>query len=271
MKFAINDIIVGNRMRSVGDVSDLIESIKNIGLMNPITVVIQKKEVGGLTKDTAPILVAGQRRLQACKDLGWEEISTEVIELYDLDLEIAEIDENLIRKDLTALERKEQIARRKWIYEQKYPEARAGVAGGLARQNSATAKISAAESIAETTGYTDRSVRSDVHTIKHIPKEIRDQIRETPMADSDSDLRALARADPVVQRQAVNEYQQGEVSNLREFLNKKETPKLTEVDIALDKLAFLLVDNADEAIKHLKTLKPKAPILGKLIWRIKNS
>ena len=39
-----------------------------------------------------------------------------MVELYDLDLELAEIDENLIREDLTVLERGEQLSRRKYVY-----------------------------------------------------------------------------------------------------------------------------------------------------------
>ena len=65
------------------------------------------------------VLVAGARRLAACKQLGWTEIPATVVELYDIDLELAEIDENLIRMELTALDRAEQLERRKWIFGQK--------------------------------------------------------------------------------------------------------------------------------------------------------
>ena len=70
-----------------------------------------------------PVLVAGARRLAACKSLGWSEIPATVVELNDIDLELAEIDENLIREDLTALERGEQLLRRKWIFGQKGKES----------------------------------------------------------------------------------------------------------------------------------------------------
>ena len=74
---------------------------------------------GGIENHATPILVAGARRLEACKQLGWTEIDTNVVELYDIDLELAEIDENLIREELTALDRAEQLERRKWIFGQK--------------------------------------------------------------------------------------------------------------------------------------------------------
>ena len=46
-----------------------------------------------------------------------------MVELYDIDIELAEIDENIIREDLTALDRGEQLERRKWIFNQKGGES----------------------------------------------------------------------------------------------------------------------------------------------------
>jgi ParB family chromosome partitioning protein len=61
----INDIIVGdNRFRKdLGEIAALAESITAIGLLHPITV------------DQHNNLLAGQRRLEACKFLGLTEIA----------------------------------------------------------------------------------------------------------------------------------------------------------------------------------------------------
>ena len=109
----IEDIIIEPGKRGVGDVSALAESIDVLGLLNPVTVVIQQGHDGHSVSYDEPVLVAGARRLAASKQVGWTEIDANVVELYDLDLELAEIDENLIRMELTVLGRAEQLQRRK--------------------------------------------------------------------------------------------------------------------------------------------------------------
>lgn len=66
----IEDIRVGERHRKeLGDVGALAASIKDIGLLHPIVV----------TPDGR--LIAGERRIEACKRLGWLEIPVRVIDL----------------------------------------------------------------------------------------------------------------------------------------------------------------------------------------------
>lgn len=89
---AVELIEPGNRFRKdMGDLEPLKASIKNIGLLHPITVTSSWK------------LVAGGRRLQACRELGWTEISAKVIDVDNL-LQV-ESDENEIRKEMTASEK----------------------------------------------------------------------------------------------------------------------------------------------------------------------
>ena len=107
----LDQIIVPRGRRKPDNVEGLAESIREIGLLNPITV----------TKSLR--LVAGGNRLAAYRFLGRPEIEAKVIDLDDLDAELAEIDENLMRNELTVLERGEQFLRRKQIYVIKHPEA----------------------------------------------------------------------------------------------------------------------------------------------------
>ena len=68
MKVNIEDVKVSKRIRQdETDVTMLKESIREIGLLNPI-IINEENE-----------LLAGFRRLEACKQLGWKEIETRMI------------------------------------------------------------------------------------------------------------------------------------------------------------------------------------------------
>lgn len=271
--FAVDQIVVGDRQRIDSDVSDLAESIQVLGLLNPITVVLQREGMGGLESRDVPVLVAGLRRLRACEALGWETIQANVLELYDLDLELAEIDENIIREDLTALERGEQLERRKWIYEQKYPETRRGGDTTKPQQNE---NVSFSKNTAESIGKTERSVQMDIAAVSGIPQTLRNELRNTKSAASQADLKALSRKkdDPVLQRDAVRAVKEGKVASLREALKDDKAPTKSQADAALDQLARYMVElGADpERLKILfAPLKKKNPMCNKLLWRLRQS
>jgi hypothetical protein len=70
---AINEIIVGHRhRRDLGDVDGLARSIEQIGLLHPVVV------------RSDGTLVAGGRRLAACRQLGCSEIPTTVVDLDEI-------------------------------------------------------------------------------------------------------------------------------------------------------------------------------------------
>jgi len=75
--------------------SELAESMGNVGLLQPILVVEDEDEYR---------LVAGSRRLAAAKLLGWEKIPAQVYQKGDLDEARITIIENLQREDLSAVE-----------------------------------------------------------------------------------------------------------------------------------------------------------------------
>lgn len=99
MKLRIDQIEVGERRREdMGDVQGLADSIKKYGLLHPIVVDDQNR------------LVAGGRRLAACKLLGWEEIEVRTLgELTEKQLREIELEENLRRKDLTEIEKSKDM------------------------------------------------------------------------------------------------------------------------------------------------------------------
>jgi ParB family chromosome partitioning protein len=87
----ISDIRIGERHRKdLGDIASLAKSIADIGLLHPVVV----------TPDGT--LIAGARRVAACKLLGWQEIPATVVDLQDIVR--GEHDENALRKDFTPSE-----------------------------------------------------------------------------------------------------------------------------------------------------------------------
>ncbi len=91
MKVRLDTIIIGRRIREdAGDLADLVDSIRRHGLMNPVTVT-EKLE-----------LVAGYRRMAACRILGMDEIECRVVApASKLEMLLMEADENRARKNLT--------------------------------------------------------------------------------------------------------------------------------------------------------------------------
>ena len=91
MQVLIEDIIVKKRIRKdMGDIDALAESLKRYGQISPI--VISNKNM----------LIAGGRRLEAAKRLGWRTINAVISESTDeLSRLELEIEENIQRRDFT--------------------------------------------------------------------------------------------------------------------------------------------------------------------------
>jgi len=91
MKLKISDIKIGKRHRkNMGDINALKKSIEEVGLLHPIVI----------TKEN--ILVAGERRWTACKDMGWTDIPVTVISIDEIVR--GEFAENAIREDFLPTE-----------------------------------------------------------------------------------------------------------------------------------------------------------------------
>ncbi len=83
----IAEINVGLRFRKdLGDLRTLAASIGDVGLLHPIVVTPEGR------------LIAGQRRLEACRFLGWADVPVTVVDLYQAAR--GEAHENFVRKDL---------------------------------------------------------------------------------------------------------------------------------------------------------------------------
>ena len=151
MRIKISDIKInpGRREAEPRAVEELAKSISAVGLMNPVTL------------DQNNTLIAGLHRLEAAKLLGWTEIECTAMGMDDVQAELAEIDENIVRTRLNRQELCEQLLRRKEIYETLHPETRHGMRNGQTAKNANLATLetkSFAEDTAEKTGMSKRAV-----------------------------------------------------------------------------------------------------------------
>jgi len=209
MRININKIIINPNRReaSPSDVRKLADSIAEIGLMNPITL------------DADHNLIAGLHRLEAAKLLGWSEIECNVCELDELHAELAEIDENYIRANLTPLETSQLLFRRKEIYEALHHETKAGVAQGNGVKRSAgdsdladnlsVRPKSFAQDTAKKLGVDERTVRRQVKIAKDLSPEAQRIIEESGIKVTQQSLDRLSRLEPELQREAAEKLVSG--------------------------------------------------------------
>jgi ParB/RepB/Spo0J family partition protein len=94
MNIQIAQIKVVNRFRKdLGDIRSLAKSISEVGLIHPIVV----------SNGADYQLIAGQRRLKACKLLGWKEVPVIILNIKEM--VAGELHENFARKDFAMSER----------------------------------------------------------------------------------------------------------------------------------------------------------------------
>lgn len=178
-----------NRYRSVRPeaVDALANSIQTLGQLQPIVVTPKHR------------LIAGYHRYLALKQLGADQIRVEVLDVEKADQRMAEIDENLIRSELTALERGEHLAERKRIYEALHPETK----HGTNRHTVKSGKVGHSrftKEVATKTGAGERTIRHAVSISNKLDDGVRDTIRHLPIADNQRELGRLAKLEAEEQK-----------------------------------------------------------------------
>lgn len=150
-----------------------------------------------------------------------------------VDLQLIEIDENLVRAELTRLERANHRAKRKELYEMKHPETKDGVAGahaankvmGRGNATEAPAIASFAKDDAAKTGVSERTVRADVKRGTSITEETKEEIQDMPeIADNGAELDVLASLSPAEQKVAVEVVKSGEAKSIRQATDRPSKP-----------------------------------------------
>jgi ParB/RepB/Spo0J family partition protein len=186
------------RVKSLG------ASIEELGLLNPITITLDDG-----SKDYW--LVAGRHRLAAVTGIGWKEVPAIILDCGDLLCDLAEIDENLCRAELTPAQRAEATAKRKSIWEKLHPSAtvaakraegarktNAKLGRGDAPDKMAEASATFTKETADRTGRSERSVRRDAMIGEALltSPEAAEVVHSAPKPIAQSELRAIAQAKP---------------------------------------------------------------------------
>jgi ParB family transcriptional regulator, chromosome partitioning protein len=201
VKIADIDANAEGRLRPVDrDHSEFLAiSIKEIGVEHPIVV----RPTPDATKPYQ--LVIGGHRLDAFSMLGWTELEVGkhvvIREMSDDQAKLAEIDENLARHELNALDRALHLQERKRIYEAIYPET----AHGKARKSGKTQTLglfreSFSRQAAKKIGLSKSAVELAVKLASDLDPDAIKALRGTKIERNQKELLAIAALDPEQQR-----------------------------------------------------------------------
>lgn len=236
-------IDVPSRLRALDpDWAALIaESMKERGQDTPIRV------TEGDAKNGRHRLIAGMHRLEAARLAGFETIEAVVFSGSDLEAELLEIDENLIRRELSELDRATFLARRKAVWQALHPETkRGGDRRPEQRRKDASligegleARFSA--DVAAKLGLSAKHVDRVVRRHAALAEDVRARLATTPFADSGAQLDALARFDHASQRKIVAEL-------------LRETQPAGSVREAAIRLELIAAPAGDPTTLHLSAL-----------------
>ena len=156
-------------------VARLADSMATLGTIAPIMVRLQGEAIH---------VVAGQHRTEAARRLGWETIAAIFVKGSDLKTELQTIDENLVRHDLSAMEKSQQLARKVEIVE---ALAEIETTGGPnpptslkdGRKAGKQHRPGAAKATADATGLTKREVNKAVRRTKRIAPATQERLAKS--------------------------------------------------------------------------------------------
>lgn len=229
----INRIRVGEDRRPADGafVAELIASVQVTGQINPIVV---RPIIGNSKYEWS--LVAGLNRLQALTTAGHKTILARILPLDDERAMLWQIDENLVRRDLSPAQTDIALAERRAIYNRSHDDkARAAHAANKAmgRRHDANDALAPAftEQLADLTGSSRRSIERSVARAAAIGKDQLNLVVRTSL-DRPSELDALAKLDVSERRDLIQRASAGEkVSAARHLKEKAE-----ETEPSIDRL-----------------------------------
>lgn len=189
--FPISSIVVERserQRRELNNIDDLAESIHRIGLINPVVI----------TPDR--VLVAGERRLTACKQIGWTSIPVQfTTDLSDYELQTIELEENIKRVDLPWQDQCLAIARfhkLKSEHEPDWSQDKTADAIGLS-QNHVSRQLAVAEEISK--GNEKVATADKFSVARNIVERNSERKKTSALATADVAISSALGIEPTVQ------------------------------------------------------------------------
>lgn len=187
-------------------------------------------------------LVAGAHRLAAAKALEWTEIKAEVEELSDLQAQLAEIDENVMRRELGPLDRAIFLAKRKQVYLALYPETAYGGDGKSKKSKSQSLRLGVlprrfSAETADKIGLSERAVQLSLAIAEGLDAGLLDALRASPIVDNQAALQALAAMDRRDQRKVVAMFRERGCTTLLAAKQHAGLVEEREIDPAAEQMA----------------------------------
>lgn len=234
IKIKLADIDRSDRLRPVDrDRALLISaSLNESGLDTPIKVRRAPK------KSKQPyVLVIGGHRCAAAELLGWDEIDAFIVDLTADEARMQEVDENLYRAELTALDRAVFLAEKKRLYEKLHPETRHGgdrVSDQVPIFGNLVPRFT--DEVAERLGLGPSTIYRILQRA-NLPADIRARIAGTPIADNGSELDTLLKMEPAQRHPALDLILNGKAARVavaaKQLAGVRDAAPLPEADVQL--------------------------------------
>jgi protein gp37/ParB-like chromosome segregation protein Spo0J len=201
-------------------VDQIAESMRDAGQLQPIGV--RPNKGGHYVKIYR--LVFGLHRFEAVKKNGWPTILATIVDMDTDAATLAEIDENLMRADLSPAERARASGRRKELYEQEHPETKPTNKGGPGRGKATRSKDRTesapafVDDTAAKTGMARSTVARDVTRANKVV--VLAEIVGTSL-DQGTEIDALAKLPPEEQQALAARAKAGEKVSARSEENRR--------------------------------------------------
>ena len=196
----IDAIQIGDDRRRLNQdwVEVLAESIAEQGLINPISV---RPVEGGY------VLITGHHRLAAVTSNEDKEIVANIRDYKEADEEFyrfEEVSENLLRNELTALDRAQAMSDLDAFYKGLYPELKQGGDHKSEAAKNQTAIVAVWSELLEKVGMSERSFRRAKAIWKGLSKPSIARLYGTWLADRQASLMQLAQQKPALQKEILD-------------------------------------------------------------------
>ena len=196
-------VAAGREEPSPSDIESMAKNLIEVGQLHPIGV------------DMDYQLIWGLRRLRATEQNGCEEIEGRRCQCSQDETALAELSENLMRRDYSALDRAKLAARYAELCDSNPGRPKnAEKTGSKTTANLAVG--SKAAQVAEKTGTSKRTAERDIAIGEAIPDDVAKTLKGTPTADNQAELARLAKLTATQQRKAAERIKSGKAKTVTE-------------------------------------------------------